>query len=151
MSSSFSLGSVSVSYGVLDYMAQLLATMTPMMTASCYFWAGSMRGSSRKWNTQVLIDRPFPPTHSVSPEHMIRQPRAKRTRLWLACQHMWNDLCKHFWGLWRFSVNSVGPVQCDFCCPNMMEMGLCLCQKSGINIAFDSEEWLWNFVESIVS
>lgn len=33
---------------------------------------------------------------------------------------------------------------------NMMEMGLSLCQKSGIKVAFDSEEWLWIFVESVV-
>lgn len=134
--------------GCWTYMAQLLAAMTPMMTASCYFWAGSMRGSSRKWNTQVVIDRPFPPTHSMTGTY---DRAARRTRLWLACTHMWNDPRKHFWGLWRFSVNSVGPVRCDCCCPNMMEMGLRLFLKSGIKVAFDPEEGLWNFVERVES
>lgn len=33
----------------------------------------------------------------------------------------------------------------------MMEMGLRLCQKSGIKVDFDSEVLLQNFVERVVS
>lgn len=155
LSSSFNSGSMSVSYGVLDLHGTAVSNNDSKDDHKLlflgwidvrFFWE-----MKRIW---VLIDRSFPPTHSMTGTYYhlwIRQLRAKRTRLWLARKRMRNDPCKHFWGHWCFLVNSLGPVNGDFRCPNMMEMSLRFCQKSGIKMAFSSEEWLWNFVESVVS
>lgn len=97
MSPSFSWGSVSVSYVVLDLHGTAVSNNDSSDDRKLLFlsWIDVQFFSEMKHT----IDRPFPPTHSIWPEHMIS---SKRAQLWLACKHMWNDPCKHFWGLWRF-------------------------------------------------
>lgn len=143
MSPSFSWGSVSVSYVVLDLHGTAVSNNDSSDDRKLLFlsWINAQFFSEMKHT----IDRPFPPTHSIWPEHMIS---SKRAQLWLAGKHMWNDPCKHFWGLWRFFGELSWLCQMWLLLSKHDGNGF-FCQKSGIKVAFDSEEWLWNFAESL--
>lgn len=82
MSPSFSWGSVSVSYVVLDLHGTAVSNNDSSDDRKLLFLSRiNVQFFSEMKHT---IDRPFPPTHSIWPEHMIS---SKRAQLWLACKH----------------------------------------------------------------
>lgn len=72
LSSSFSSGSMSVSYGVLDLHGTAVSNNDSNDDHKMLFlgWI-DVRFFWEMKHIWVLIDRPFPPTHSIWPEHII--------------------------------------------------------------------------------
>lgn len=156
MRPSFSSGSVSVSYGVLDLHGTAVSNDGSNDDHKLLFlsWI-NVRFFWEMKHRRVLIDGPFPPTHSIWPEHMItrgsgssglRRPDCD----WHvnACEMIRANISEDF-GAFRWTHLALSTV--TFAVQTWWKWVCLFCQKSGIKMAFYSEEWLWNFVESVVS